>query len=115
MLYTQETVRAAGYSPDFVVVSPGDALAIQLVMVTSGDHYAFAQTMPRFVVSPAVADDAGFVMDSRSAGTLFLEPFSFAVFEEANGTTNTSTVRAESSGVYVVQRADAIAMLPTGS
>ena len=55
MLYTQETVRAAGYSPDLVVVPPGDALAIQLVMVTSGDHYAFAQMMPRFVVSTAVS------------------------------------------------------------
>jgi hypothetical protein len=42
---------------------------------------------------------------------LFLGPFSFVVFEENNGTTNTSTVRAESSGRFVVQRADAAAKL----
>ena len=31
ILYSQEVVRAAGYSPDIVVVSPSDALAIQLL------------------------------------------------------------------------------------
>jgi hypothetical protein len=111
VLYSQEVVRASGYSPDLVVVSPADALAIQLLVMSGGDSYAFSQQLPSFVVTPAVADGAGFVADSSALGTLFLGPFTFAVFEEANGTTNSSTVRAESSGRFVVQRSDAAATL----
>ncbi len=115
VLYTREVVRAAGYSPDLVVVSPADALAIRLLQMTGGDSYAFAQQLPTFVVTNAVDDGAGFVMDSQSLGTLFLGPFVFQAFEENNGTTNTSTVRAESSGRFVVQRSDAAATLSAGS
>lgn len=41
---THEVVRAAGYSP-IVVVSPADALAIQLLQLTGGDSYAFGQNL----------------------------------------------------------------------
>jgi hypothetical protein len=111
VLYSQEVVRAAGYSPDVVVVSPADALAIQLVQLTGGDSYVFGQNAPAFVTSTAVGDGDGFVADSTALGILFLSPFSLAVFEENNGTSNSSTARAESNGLFLVQRPDAAATL----
>ncbi|MGZ5128594.1 MAG: hypothetical protein ACXWYI_02650 [Actinomycetota bacterium] len=42
---------------------------------------------------------------------MFLSPFSFGTFEENAGQTNTSTVRGESNGVFVVQRLDAAASI----
>ena len=84
--------------------------------MAAGSTYAFAQSLPNMVISTSVGDGDGFVADTASAGTLFLGPFMFAVFEEDTGsTTNTSTVRAESSGIFVVQRPDAIANLAGGS
>ena len=67
------------------------------------------------VISTSVNDGGGFVADTAAAGTLFLGPFTLAVFEEEAGQTNASTVRAESSGIFVVQRPDAIANLAGGS
>ena len=81
----------------------------------SGVTYAFPQTPPAFVVSPAISDGNGFVMDSGALGILHLGPLMFATFEEANGTTNASTVRYESSGPFLVQRADAAASLSVSS
>jgi hypothetical protein len=40
---------------------------------------------------------------------LFLRPIELKVFEENSGQTNSSTVRGESSGLFVVQRPDAAA------
>ena len=88
VLYTQEVIRSAGYQPTIVVVSPGDALAIQLLQLTNGDSYVFAQPAPAFVVSPAVGDGEGFVADASALGILFLSPFSLQTFEEeADGPT----------------------------
>jgi hypothetical protein len=111
ILYSNEVVRAAGYSPDLVVVSPSDALAIELVTQFTDLTYVFSQPAPTLIVSASVEDGGGFVADSRALGVLFLGPFTFATFEENNGTTNTSTVRGESSGLFVVQRPDAAASL----
>jgi hypothetical protein len=77
----------------------------------SGSTYAFTQTPPTFVVSPAVQDGAGFVCDPGALGIPVPGPFVFATFEENSGTTNTSTVRGESSGLFLVQRPDAAATL----
>jgi hypothetical protein len=55
------------------------------------------------------------VADSQALGVLFLGPFSFATFEEANGTTNSSTVRGESAALFLVQRPDAAATLAGAS
>jgi hypothetical protein len=52
----------------------------------------------------------GFVAHA-ALGILFLSPFTLRVFEEEAGQTNTSTVRAESNGLFLVQRPDAAAML----
>jgi hypothetical protein len=111
ILYSQEVVRAAGYSPNLVVVSPTDALAIQLLQLSGGDSYVFTQPAPSFVVTTAVNDGEGFVADASALGILFLSPFSLKSFEEEAGQTNTSTVRAESTGLFLVQRPDAAATL----
>jgi hypothetical protein len=114
VLYAQEQVRSAGYAPDMLALSPADALALQLLMLTGGDHYAFATPAPQFVVSPSIEGGFGFVCDTASLGRLFLSPFRFEVFEENAGSTNSSTVRAESNGLFVVQRPDAAAYIIAG-
>jgi hypothetical protein len=89
VLYTVEAIAAAGYTADTVVLFPADALAIRLLIMSSGDSYAFSQSigqLPSFVVSTSVDDGAGFAMDSNALGTLFVGPFVFASFEENNGT-----------------------------
>jgi hypothetical protein len=115
ILYAQEVVRSAGYEPDVVVVSPADALAIRLLIMESGDSYAFAQQVPQMVVTNAVADGAGFTAQASALGTLYLSPFSLQSFEEEAGATNSSTVRGESNGLFVVQRPTAAAYLAVGS
>lgn len=108
-------MRSAGYEPDVTVVSPADALTIKLLIMSAGDSYAFAQQLPQLVVTTAVADDQGFVAQASALGTLYLSPFSLQSFEEEAGATNSSTVRGESNGLFVVQRADAAAYLAVGS
>ncbi|HEX6580327.1 MAG TPA: hypothetical protein VF195_05585 [Actinomycetota bacterium] len=44
------------------------------------------------------------LLDPAAAGTLFLSPARFAVFEENAGATNSSTARFESHGIFIVQR-----------
>ena len=67
------------------------------------------------ITDATIGDDEGFVFDSSALGTLFLGPFALAVFEEAAGSTNSSTVRAESNGRFVVQRPAAAATLSDAS
>ncbi len=109
ILYAQETVRAAGYNPTLIVCSPADALMIALLQHTSGVSYVFGQQLPAMVVTPSVDDDAGFVCDPSALGTFYVSPFTLAAFEEDAGSTNSSTVRAEANGLFLVQRPDAAA------
>jgi hypothetical protein len=46
ILHARATVAAAGYRPNIVVVSPTDALEIQLLQMTGGATYAFSQQLP---------------------------------------------------------------------
>ncbi len=50
-------------------------------------------------------------MDPAAAGVFYTSPVRFATFEEDSGTTNTSTVRCESNGLFLVQRSGAMATL----
>ena len=61
------------------------------------------------VVTPSVDDDEGFVCDPTALGTFYASPFTLAAFEEDAGQTNSSTVRAEANGLFIVQRPDAAA------
>jgi hypothetical protein len=66
---------------------------------------------PALVTSTAVGGGDGFVADSTALGILFLPPFSMQVFEENAGSSNSSTVRAEWNGLFLVQWPDAAATL----
>ena len=59
--------------------------------------------------------DVPYVIDPRAAGTLYVSPVRIATFEENSGQTNTSTVRCESNGVFIVQRVGGIAEVVVGS
>jgi hypothetical protein len=108
-------IQAGGYNPTLVVLSPGDALDLRLLQLTSGTTYAFSQTPPAVVVTSALADGGGMVLDPAAAGTLYLSPAVFAVFEENAGASNSSTARFEGHGVFSVQRPTAICMIAGGS
>jgi hypothetical protein len=58
---------------------------------------------------------APLVIDPDAAGVLYSSPIRFQSFEEAAGRTNTSLVRIESNGLFVVQRVGAIAAVPVTS
>jgi hypothetical protein len=110
VLYARAEVAAAGYAPDVVVVSPADALAIELLQLTGGDSYAFSQQLTELVVSPSISDGAAFVADSSSAGTLYSSPTRFEVFVD-DPKKNTYIARYESNANFQVHRTDAICML----
>ena len=114
VLYARATVTANGYQPDLVVVSPGDALAIQLLQMTSGDSYAFSQNAPTLVVTPSVEDGLGFVADASAAGTLYSSPTRFETFVE-DPRKNLYLCRYESNSEFQVHRPDAICLLGGGS
>jgi len=59
--------------------------------------------------------DAVYVIDPSAIGTLHNSPVRLQAFEENAGQTNTSTVRVESNGVFVVQRVGAVAEVGTAS
>jgi hypothetical protein len=55
------------------------------------------------------------VIDPDAAGVLYTSPITFKSFEENAGKTNTSLVRIESTGLFVVQRVGAVASVPVAS
>ncbi len=62
------------------------------------------------VVTPSVADGAGFVADASAAGTLYSSPTRFETFVE-NPRKNTYIARYESNAEFQVHRPDAICLL----
>ncbi len=114
ILYARAAVAAAGYQPNIAVVSPGDALAIELLQMTGGDSYAFRQDLPQLVVTPSVDDGDGFVADTSAAGTLYSSPTRFETFVE-DPRKNTYIARYESNAEFAVNRGDAICLLGGGS
>jgi hypothetical protein len=109
--FCQEAVRAAGYSPNLIALSPGDALALELLQLSGAVVYAFSQTLPQVVVTPTLGDGEGFVADTAAAGQLYSGPVTFTVLPENAGATNSLTARYESNSGFAVQRADAICLL----
>jgi uncharacterized protein len=107
------TLRAAGYSPDTLVLTPAadEALDVMVSGITGGTaDFVFAPGQfssdtffrMRRVVSKTVA--APVVVDSQAFGTFYAGPVSLARFEEAAGKTNTSLVRLETHAVFGVER-----------
>jgi hypothetical protein len=113
-----ESVSAAGYAPSVVAGTPLYLRALMFTLQPSGDNYVFSgNQIPdlglRRVAVPGMPNPI--VMDPAAAGVLYASPVSLRTFEENAGKTNTSTVRIESNGLFVVQRLDAIAMLDQSS
>jgi hypothetical protein len=107
------TLRAAGYNPDTLVLTPAadEALDVMVSGITGGvadfifapgqfSSNAFFGMTRR--VSKTVA--APVVVDSQAFGTFYAGPVSLARFEEAAGKTNTSLVRLETDAVFGVER-----------
>jgi HK97 family phage prohead protease len=107
------TLRAAGYAPDTLVLTPAadEALDVMVSGITGGTaDFVFAPgqfssntffNMTR-VVSKTVP--APVVLDSQAFGTFYAGPVSLARFEENAGKTNTSLVRLETHAVFGVER-----------
>jgi hypothetical protein len=107
------TLRAAGYNPDTLVVTPAidEAIDVMVSGITGGTaDFVFApgQFAPGTLfgltrrVSKTVA--APIVMDSQAFGKLYAGPVSLARFEESAGRANTSLVRLETNAVFGVER-----------
>jgi HK97 family phage prohead protease len=107
------TLRAAGYNPDLLVLTPAadEALDVMVSGITGGTaDFVFAPGQfssdtffrMRRVVSKTVA--APVVVDSQAFGTFYAGPVSLARFEENAGKTNTSLVRLETHAVFGVER-----------
>ena len=105
------TVQAEGYNPDTVVLRPADSEALD-VLTTSGPEEAYVFGAARFApgqlfgLSVRVSKSAAapVVLDSQAVGRLYVSPLSLARFEEANGTTNCSTLRLEGSAQFGAER-----------
>ena len=114
ILLAAEVVQAAGYSPNTVVLSPAQWHALRVaVQPGSGDWVAGATDfMLDGLTKVSVAGlTAPVVLDSKALGVFHTTGARFATFEEADGSTNTSTVRLESNSVFAVQREDAVAAI----
>jgi hypothetical protein len=109
------TLMAAGYAPDTLVLTPAAAEALDVLVsgIASGTaDFVFApgQFAPNIWnlnrrISKTVP--APVVFDSTAFGKLYASPVSLARFEEAAGSTNTSLVRLETTGVFGVERQNA--------
>jgi hypothetical protein len=112
VMYAISDVAGNGYVANVLVLSPSDTLAYLLAMTEGGDAYIKSPVVNlRLITSKNLDDASGFVADANALGQLFLSPARLAVFEENAGASNSSTVRFESHGQYVVQRDDAVIAL----
>jgi len=107
------TVRAAGYEPDTLILTPANDEALDvLVSGSSGavNDYVFqpAASAPGTIfgmqkrISKSIPAPA--VVDSKALGKLYASRVSLASFEENAGKTNTSLVRLETSAVFGLER-----------
>jgi phage head maturation protease len=107
------TLRAAGYSPNLIILTPAASETIDtMVSGISGGTADFvfgpAQFGPGSLFGIPRAESkvlaAPVVMDTRAHGALYLSPLSLARFEENAGRTNTSLVRLEGHAQYGTER-----------
>lgn len=107
------TLRAAGYSPNLIILTPAPSGTIDtMVSGISGGTADFVFGPAQFgpgtlfgiprVESKVIA--APVVIDTRAHGALYLSPLSLARFEENAGRTNTSLVRLEGHAQYGTER-----------
>jgi hypothetical protein len=109
-------VENAGYNPDTAALSPTDAAALDLFQSEGPEAiYAFGAGMSaagilfrRLRVRTVKGLTDPLILDSQSAGRLYITPVEFNSFEENAGATNSQTARLEVNGAFAVQRPDAI-------
>lgn len=99
-------VQAAGYSPDTVALSPLEAEQLDVALLAT---FNSTGTSPLWGLRPRISKalDFAIVFDSTAFATLYAGPVEFASFEENDGATNSTLVRAELNAVAVVDREDA--------
>jgi hypothetical protein len=117
ILLAAETVAAEGYAPSILAASPEFLIALRLAVQPGTGDYIFSGNeldlgLRRIAVTGL---DTPYVIDPAAVGTLHLSSVRLATFEENNGTTNSSTVRVESNGVFIVQRVGAVAEVAVAS
>lgn len=117
ILLAAETVAAEGYAPSILAASPEFLISLRLARQPGTDDYIFSGNdldlgLRRVAVTGL---DVAYVLDPTALGTLHLSSVRVASFEENNGTTNSSTVRCESNGTYIVQRVGAVAEVAVSS
>ena len=106
------TIQGAGYNPDTLILRPQDAEALDLLKATStageavyvfppGQYAPNVWSLARHVSKSAAAP---VVCDASAVGRLYASPVSLARFEEASGSTNSSTVRLELHALFNVER-----------
>ena len=106
------TLQGRGYSPDLLILTPQAAEDLDLAVATDdGELYIFSPGSPAPTpwglnrrVSKSAASPV--VVDSSAFGRLYSSAISLARFEEAAGSTNTSTIRLEGSAAFGVERVD---------
>ena len=117
ILYAREVVRTAGYSPNMVVMSPADGLAMDLLLAPGtgdylGDRMKGLISEIQRVEVPGITTT--YLLDSRAVGTFFVSPARLQAFEENDGATNTTLVRLEATGVFRMERAAAVVKISPG-
>jgi hypothetical protein len=110
---TITTLRAAGYSPNLILLTPTASETIDtMVSGISGGTADFVFGAGQFAPGmlfgiPRVESKVltwPVVMDTRAHGNLCPSPLSLARFEENAGRTNTSLVRLEGHAAYGTER-----------
>ena len=104
--YAKGEVEDAGYNPDTVVLSPTEAVELDLLLLETLNSTG---TSPLFGLRPRIskARTLSIVFDSSAFASLHAGPVEFASFEENDGATNSQLYRAELNAVCVVNREDA--------
>jgi hypothetical protein len=107
-----ETLTAAGYTADTLILDPANAAGLDTMKATAVDGeswYVFnpGQAAPSiFGLNRRVATSAPapVVLDSSAFGKLYLSLVSLARFEENAGVTNSCVVRMELTGAFGTER-----------
>ena len=107
------TLFAAGYNPDTLLLTPAAAEGLDVAVsgIASGTQdfvFSPGQFAPGTIfgmqrrISKTIPASA--VVDSTALGKMYASPVTLARFEEAAGSTNTSTVRMELNAVFGGER-----------
>lgn len=115
IVHAAEKVASAGYSPRIVAAAPQDLISLLLLENPGPESSGYVgQHMNHLLAGLTKVPVKGLVqpmvIDPSALGTLYMSPVELKAFEENAGGTNSSTVRIENNGLFLVQRPDAAAL-----